>query len=308
MKDKDIKMYTAFGLNISSIYDLPELYLTNKTTPDITIIKQDLTKQWAQFSEPNRYFYVSEKLCLFQVPEVAIFKIENGNTISVSPYPNTHDDQIRLYLLGTCMGAILMQRNILPLHGSAIAINGKAYAIVGDSGAGKSTLASAFLKRGYQLLSDDVIALTLNEREIPIVTPSYPQQKLWQESLNHFGMESQKLRPIIERETKFAVPVKSQFISRPMPLAGVIELTKKESGQTEIMPIQDLERLHKIFTHTYRNFLIQRFGIMEWHFNTSAKMVNKLDFFQIRRPESHFTAYELVDLILMNVQKEEKVI
>ena len=57
------------------------------------------------------------------------------------------------------MGAILMQRKILPLHGSAIAIDGKAYAIVGDSGAGKSTLASAFLKRGYQLLSDDVITV-----------------------------------------------------------------------------------------------------------------------------------------------------
>ena len=50
--------------------------------------------------------------------------------------------------LGTCMGALLMQRKIFPFHGSAIAINGKAYAIVGDSGAGKSTLASAFLKKG----------------------------------------------------------------------------------------------------------------------------------------------------------------
>ena len=38
------------------------------------------------------------------------------------------------------MGALLMQRKILPLHGSAIAIDGKAYAFVGDSGAGKSTL------------------------------------------------------------------------------------------------------------------------------------------------------------------------
>ena len=36
------------------------------------------------------------------------------------------EDIIRLYILGTCMGAILMQRKILPLHGSAIAINGKA--------------------------------------------------------------------------------------------------------------------------------------------------------------------------------------
>ena len=61
------------------------------------------------------------------------------------------------------MGAILMQRRLLPLHGSAIAINGKAYAIVGDSGAGKSTLASAFLNKGYQLISDDVIAVSLSQ-------------------------------------------------------------------------------------------------------------------------------------------------
>ena len=44
-------------------------------------------------------------------------------------------------------------------------------------------LASAFLNRGYQLLSDDVIAVSLSQEEsIPFVTPSYPQQKLWQES------------------------------------------------------------------------------------------------------------------------------
>ena len=73
------------------------------------------------------------------------------------------EDKIRLYILGTCMGALLMQRKILPLHGSAIAIDGKAYAFVGDSGAGKSTLASAFLSKGYKLLSDDVIAVSLSE-------------------------------------------------------------------------------------------------------------------------------------------------
>ena len=78
------------------------------------------------------------------------------------------------------MGALLMQRKILPLHGSAIAIDGKAYALIGDSGAGKSTLASAFLNKGYQLLSDDVIAVSLlNKKYCQLFIPSYPQQKLW---------------------------------------------------------------------------------------------------------------------------------
>ena len=49
----------------------------------------------------------------------------------VSPLKRYDEDVIRLYILGTCMGAILMQRRIFPLHGSAVAINGKAYAFVG---------------------------------------------------------------------------------------------------------------------------------------------------------------------------------
>ena len=104
-----------------------------------------------------------------------------------------------------------MQRKVLPLHGSVVAINGKAYAFIGDSGVGKSTLASAFLAKGYELLSDDVIAVSLNQENCPIINPSYPQQKLWQESLNAFGMETSQYRPVYQRETKYAIPVVSKF-------------------------------------------------------------------------------------------------
>ena len=111
-----------------------------------------------------------------------------------------------------------------------VAIDGKAYAFVGDSGAGKSTLASAFLNKGYQLLSDDVIAVSLSQDEhIPFVTPSYPQQKLWQESLNDFGMETSQLSiRFIDRETKYCVPVSSKFFSEPLPLSRIFELVKTE--------------------------------------------------------------------------------
>jgi ABC-type dipeptide/oligopeptide/nickel transport system ATPase component len=182
------------------------------------------------------------------------------------------------------MGAILMQRKILPIHGSAVAIDGKAYAIVGDSGAGKSTLASAFLKRGYKLMSDDVIPVTLNNEHIPIVTPSYPQQKLWLESLNHFEMDSNNYQPLIVREDKFAVPVQDQFITEQLPLAGVFELIKGENDEIDIKPIPSLQRFYKLYHHTYRNFFIQKSGLMDWHFNTSAKMIKKIEFFQLRRP------------------------
>ncbi|MDQ0217474.1 aldolase [Peribacillus cavernae] len=302
-------VYKAFGFQVLSEIPLPELpTLTGlQNSEEIVVEVADLTTLWSETLTPNKYFFIKENLCLFQIPNVAIFLVKEGNKIIVSPMEGSAEDQIRLYILGTCMGAILLQRKILPMHGSAIAIDGKAYAIVGDSGAGKSTLASAFLNKGYQLISDDVIPVTLSEENTPLVTPAYPQQKLWLESLDQFGMESNQYRPIIDRETKFAVPVVSQFVEEPMPLAGVCELVKADSDEIEILPIQRLERFHTLFNHTYRNFFIAQSGLMEWHFSTCAKMVNKIELYQLRRPMTRFTAHDLTDLMLNIIQKGEKV-
>ena len=165
--------YKAFGLSIISEIPLSELVeVTEKVNSvDLEIEFADLTNLWLELSNPQSPFVIRENFVMFQVPDVATFCIQNGNKIFVSPLAEYDEDIIRLYLLGTCMGALLMQRKIYPLHGSAIAINGKAYAIVGESGAGKSTLASAFLKEGYQLLSDDVIAVSFSPDEsIPYIT------------------------------------------------------------------------------------------------------------------------------------------
>ncbi|MNI48965.1 HPr kinase/phosphorylase [compost metagenome] len=243
---------------------------------------------------------------MFHIPEIATFAITEGKLITVSPMKEADEDEIRLLVLGTCMGAILMQRKIYPLHGSAIAINGKAYAIIGDSGAGKSTLASAFLNQGYELLSDDVIAISLSQDElIPIVTPSYPQQKLWQDSLDNFGMEKSQYRSIFRRENKYYIPVSSKYFNKPLPLAGVYELVKTEDKEIACCRIGNLERFNTLFTHTYRNFLIPQMGLTDWHFNTSASMVNQIDMFQLRRPVSKFSAPQLVSVILETLNTEE---
>ena len=269
------------------------------------IIIDDVPVIRNEWSYINHYFAMKENEVLFQVPDVANFFMQDGKKIIVTPISNANEDQIRLYLLGTCMGVILLQKKILPLHGSVIAIDGKAYAFVGDSGAGKSTLASAFLKQGYQLLTDDVIAVRLNQENTPVVIPSYPQQKLWQESLDQFGVDSNQYRPLFARETKFSVPVESKFYREALPLAGIFELIKTNDDELEIHSIQGLNRLHTLYYHTYRNFLIEPFGLMEWHFNTSTSMINKMDLYQIRRPVSRFTAHDIPELILNTIQKGE---
>lgn len=296
-------VYKAFGLSIASCIQMPELVQTDKypASIDIEIVFEDQSKLWSELSSVQKDFIIHENSVMFTIPKIATFSVQGGNKIAVQPIQDADEDEVRLLILGTCMGIILMQRKIFPLHGSAIAIDGKAYAIIGESGAGKSTLAAAFLQQGYQLLTDDVIAVTLTDDHTPIVTPSYPQQKLWIESLTRFGLESSDYRSIYQRETKFAIPVDAQFTSQSMPLAGIFELVKGEGDSVTIQPIENLGRLQTIFLHTYRNFLIPWLGLVEWHFTNSTQIINRVAMFQLSRPTAKFTAQELASAILSSI-------
>lgn len=299
-------IYQAFGYYIESDMCLPELQEIGSCNDgiDITIQIVDLKELWSELSTPPRKLVVKENLVMFEIPDTAIFAVAGGRDISISPAIGADEDKIRLYLLGTCMGALLMQRKVLPMHGSAVVIDNKAYAFIGDSGNGKSTLASAFLQRGFQLLSDDVIAVSLGDGNVPYVTPAYPQQKLWQESLDFFGMEADQFRPVFDRETKYAIPVRSQFSTDILPLAGVFELVKTESVEAELRPIHKLERLQLLYRHTYRNFLLSDSGLTEWHFRTTTSIINKIDCYQLARPVNGFTAHQLSSIILSAIGKE----
>jgi len=301
-------IYKAFGFSVRSKISLPELLVVDfcGDSVDIEIGFKDLSDLWLELSNSQGKFVMNEALVMFKVLDTAIFLIEEGRRITISPLNEYKEDEIRLYVLGSCMGAILMQRGILPLHGSAVAINGKAYAIIGDSGAGKSTLASAFLHKGYQLLTDDVIGVTFKKGNIPMVIPSYPQQKLWQKSLDEFGIDNRDFKPIYQRETKFAIPIRSQFSPTPLPLAGIFELVLTEKKEIELKQIDGLARLQTLLIHTYRNSLIQNLGLSNWHFTNSTKIINKIKMYQLRRPLNTFTANELSSLILNCVNKENE--
>jgi hypothetical protein len=298
-------IYQAFGLNIKSEFSLPELFKAeNLGNIDVVIERKDLSNQWNNWAEAGKNYITRGSEVLFQVPNTSLFSIQEGSRIAVSPMNAASEDKIRLYLLGTCMAILLMQRKFIPLHGSAVAINGKAYAFVGERGAGKSTIASAFIKDGYKLLTDDIISVTNQKDNEPYVIPSYPQQKLWQESLKEFGLEFEGFKPLFDRETKYAVPVEKEFHSEPLPLAGVFELIKvPEVENISIKPIEGLGRLHILYAHTFRQFLLNRIGIREWHFHTTALFAQKLDIYQMKRPTLGFTANQLVTLVLETINK-----
>ncbi|SFI89021.1 hypothetical protein SAMN02799624_02518 [Paenibacillus sp. UNC496MF] len=310
--------YTVFGLRVASEFELAELRVASAEDDAagdaggsaVEIRRGELAAEWAAHgaeAEANDdWLAFPAHGVLFRVPDVAIYRISDGERIVVSPFPGADDALLRLYLLGTCMGVLLMQRRMLPLHGSAVVIEGRAYAIVGESGAGKSTLAAAFLSRGCRLLTDDVIAVAPRSADgAPLVYPAYPQQKLWQASLERLGMDAGAYRPLYD--AKFAVPVAARFCERPVPLAGAFELVRSEDdAAVGLRSIAGIERLPVLRRHTYRDFLIPLLGGEQWHFERIADLAGRIGLYRLSRPAVRFSAGELVDAVLEAVRGEAR--
>jgi hypothetical protein len=302
------EFYKAFGLIVRSEVPLPEVTRAESNLEDanVVIVLGDLSQEWEAFGHEGK-FSVKDNTVIFRIKNTAIFSVEKGERVIVSPLEHADFNKIRLYILGSCMGIILMQKKILPLHGSAFVIDGKAYAIVGNSGAGKSTLASTFMTSGYKLISDDVIPVSLSDNQEPIVHPSYPQQKLWEESVEKLCLPQNKYSPLFEREKKYAIPVDSYFYKGgSVKLAGIFELEKSNEEELTIEKInKSLEKLPILYNQTFRNSVLNRLELLKWHFSFTANIADHVEIYKVKRPISRFTPLNIQSLILNEICKGE---
>lgn len=314
--------YTAFGLRFRSDIPPSAVHALNDSLSglpiDVEVIYGHLETLWSELAGEDEAYVIQENFVLFLIENVAYYLVRDGNCIVVSPIGDPPVEKLRLFLDGYAVSALLLQRRVLPLHGSAIAIQGKAYAIVGQSGAGKSTLARAFLEQGYSFLTDDVIPVSIPaDGSAPIVMPALPEQKLWQECLPHFDLNDNSLSTIYEREVqrgdsvarrmKYAVAV-DRLQREALPLGGIFELVKEPSGEERVSlhPIQKAEKLQALLQHTFHRALIPPLGLLEWHFGTVTSLVRAIPAYRVKRAPSIFTAHELVELIVNHIAEGER--
>ena len=136
-------------------------------------------------------------------------------------------------LLGPVLGCVLRLRGVTCLHGSVVALDGQAVALLGSKGAGKSTTALSLAQRGgmpaerVAVLSDDLAAL-VDEGDRFRVQIGYPQLRLTPQAATALCGSYDGLRPLWssrkERPQKRSLDLQrgDAWLCRgPMPLAAL---------------------------------------------------------------------------------------
>ncbi len=201
-------------------------------------------------------------------------RITNGNKIAWDKHLTIPDRDILNIILGSGLGSILIQRKTLVFHGNALSKNGKAIICLGESGAGKSTLAYALTEIGWNLISDDLVAVKSN-----LVLPGIPRIKLWQDAIDAFNLDSEKLPRVRDKINKYILVDKKNYnMSKPIKIEKIYLIVNKK--QSKIVE-HSIDNQKAVFIGLRNNLFRPRFvrglGKEGFTFQTITNMQNSLN-------------------------------
>lgn len=251
---RERRFYRAYGLTIASEVLLPELEPTAPAPADVVIAVGtiDLPKPSPEAAtdfrfEPDRQYLAWDA--------VGAFLITDGRRIDVEPAPGVDDALIAFPLLGPVLALLLHRRGLLVLHASAIAVAGRSAIFMGDKGAGKSTTASAMIRAGHDLLTDDVVALDLTNPNQPMIVPGFPQIKLAADAAAAISFRDAEVRPRAHPEIdKMQHRLNGAFSGERVPASRIYMLERGEKA--DITPLPGIAALPAIIKFSY----VTRFG------------------------------------------------
>ena len=326
-------VYTAYGLGIDSYLTLPEL-VAGANKIDLTIkcdcgasaarSAQSRGKSPSANSADQNSFGVRGRTALTELrhrcdrdkdaensefyywrneeevglywQKLGTFLIRSGKEIIIAPVPGVNEKDLHPALLGACMAVALQQKGYLILHASAVRVNGKAIAFIGNKGWGKSTIASAFIALGYQFITDDVLAISLNGNT-PVVYPSFPQLKLCPDAIVAMGEDPETLPRVMSQTSKRQYKLSQDFDSDPVALQSIYLLGKAAELKTTEIAAGD--SILPLLAHSYGARFgkkLLHLGEAE-HFLQCSKLANQVGIYALQRPSDISLLEDTVNLI-----------
>jgi hypothetical protein len=243
--------YTACGLVIESEFEIPELAAGSEPAPDVTIRLGTAPESLEQPNAEGVLYQVTPREVLLKVPRIARYWVQAGQEIVIDRETGAPDEDVRVFLLSSVLGALLHQRGLLPLHGSAIAAPHGAALFLGQSGSGKSTLAAEFRRRGYRVLTDELCAISPDANGVPRICPSYPRLRIWADAAGQLGQSLDGLLPVRSAIEKYSLPL-SDYSPEAQAISAVYGLHPGNTSELSVTSLEGSGKLREITSNVYR--------------------------------------------------------
>lgn len=295
--------YSVYGLNIKSEIVIEEFDKLDTLIEDniVNITYGEMPENIKEKIKNNKRIELSKNETWFHINNIATYRICNGNEVTVELAENPDMQIMRVYIMCSCLGFIMLQRDMVAIHGGVIEMDNKAVIFTGDRGAGKSTLITALREKGYKFISDDVAGIKFNNA--PYVMPGFPYQKLCTSAMDKFGYDKESYTSFMsDKEVKYIVPAKEQFVEESRELISIIKLTVGDVEEVTIEELKGYEKLNNVIENIYRGEYIPRLGGMSPNYFKKCLDITKyIKFYKVTRPKEGFIVNKQIELIEGNI-------
>mgnify|MGYP001619638842 CR=1 FL=1 len=188
----------------------------------------------------------------------------DGRDIRYHQLKGATPESFSTYLLGQVLSFSLLLFGVEPLHGTVVVIDGEAIAFLGDCGYGKSTLGAAFLRLGFPILTDDLMALEPRASGYA-VHPGMPRLKLFPSvSRRVLGVERGGT-PLNDRTSKQILPLAAGQVSRRRALLGALyvlseptPVLRRPAARIELERLSGGDAFLEVIRNSFNTIVVDR--------------------------------------------------
>lgn len=235
--------YRLYGLDIQSDLELPQLVAISQKdmrAEQTILIEQKAFPERLRIDADSYYGfnqqigYISNLCCYLY--------IEGGARISYEVKNKNYTNYLGSYILGWAMAMLLHQRGLLAIHCSCLKNEQGALLISGNSGAGKSTITTRLLDKGFQLMADDVAAVSVGDPKLSMAYPAFPYQKLCRDVAEKQSIPLEDMLYIDEMKDKYLKPYEGNFSCDPAPIKALVLIKKMPKEEFRCKELTGVDR------------------------------------------------------------------
>lgn len=230
--------------------------------------------------EPGMVLYRQGDLHIFRHAGVADYYMW-PDRIECHQHDETATAVVELLFLSLLTGFWLESRGRIVLHASAVSVNGRGVVFLATNTGGKTSLSSSLMRMGSALLTDDFLAVTLDD-DTAVGHPGFPQMRMWPDLADHFLGAHDHLPLVLPDTEKRRVPVETDglgaFCTAATPLRRLYLPVREEDPDASIRvePVSAQQALIELVRESFLSTILEKTGLHAQRFARLATLVGQV--------------------------------
>lgn len=252
----DVYHYRMHGLIVRS--ELPLIGLSDigiQESCDLTIRVGEVPETLEEPIVDIPDLKINSDALLMRWDDVGLFFVTRSGEVTVSPGPDGTRESLSVILMGRVFGAYAHLNDIFIMHSSAMVKDDRCILVAGDSGNGKSTTCAHLVKKGFQLLTEEMCRISFDDNGTPLAYPGPAGIKLWEDSLVGLGENPDDHRPVRPGFKKYWIPLRDRHYPNIMPIEAVFVLEAHEDKPFNMQELKGMQVAAELERQGYTNLV-----------------------------------------------------